>query len=76
VPDEDARAAGAKLVVQAIWYGSVRTPFTWEFAAELLERAGFAHVVRCAFHETRSGRADLGGLDNRARETLFVEATK
>src|SRR5512139_2177396 len=26
VPDEHARAIGAKLVTQIIWYGSVRTP--------------------------------------------------
>jgi hypothetical protein len=74
VPDADARAAGAKLVVQAIWYGSVRTPFTFDFAAEQLARAGFRDVVRCAFHETRSARPDVAALDNRERESLFVEA--
>jgi hypothetical protein len=74
VPDDDARCIGAKLVTQIIWYGSVRTPFTFDFAAELLGNAGFARVVRCAFGETHSEHPDIVQLDNRERETLFVEA--
>lgn len=74
VPDEDARSPGAKLVTQIIWYGSVRTPFTLDFAREQLEAAGFRDVQRCAFRETRSPHADIVRLDNRERESLFVEA--
>jgi SAM-dependent methyltransferase len=74
VPDSDARRLGAKLVTQIIWYGSVRTPFTFDFALECLERARFGSVRRCAFGETFSGDPAIASLDNRERESLFVEA--
>jgi SAM-dependent methyltransferase len=74
VPDEDARSVGAKLVMQAIWYGSVRTPFTWDFACEACARAGFADVRRAAFQRTTTWHDDIVRLDNRERETLFFEA--
>lgn len=74
VPDEDARAIGAKLVTQIIWYGSVRTPFTFDFAQEVLASAGFRQVTRCAYRQTASPHADIVSLDNRERESLFVEA--
>jgi predicted SAM-dependent methyltransferase len=74
VPDTDARSVGAKLVTQVIWYGSVRTPCTFEFLDEWLTSAGFVDVVRSAFGESRM--AGLAALDNRERESLFVEAVK
>ena len=74
VPDEEVRSAGAKLVVQAIWYGSVRTPFTWDFAREMCEKAGFRTIHRAEFGRTVSGGRDITRLDNRERETLFFEA--
>ncbi|MED5618287.1 class I SAM-dependent methyltransferase [Ideonella sp. BN130291] len=74
VPDEHARSIGAKLVTQIIWYGSVFTPFTYGFAEELLENAGYSNIRRCAFGETTSEWPDIVALDNRERESLFVEA--
>jgi predicted SAM-dependent methyltransferase len=74
VPDHDAVAIGAKLVTQIVWYGSVRTPFTFDFAGELLHGSGFSRVERCAFRLTSSRFADIVALDNRERETLFLEA--
>jgi hypothetical protein len=76
VPDADARAIGAKLVTQLIWYGSVRTPFNWDFARESVLQAGLREPVRCAFGETRHGDTRIVELDNRERESLFVEAVK
>jgi len=76
VPDADAATPGAKLVTQIIWYGSVRTPFTFEFADEWLRKAGFGDVVRCAYKQTKSPYTDIVALDNRERETLFIEAVK
>ena len=76
VPDRDARSVGAKLVTQIIWYGTVRTPFTFDYACEVLEDAGFTSVVRCAFRETKSGYKPLADLDNRERESLFMEARR
>ncbi len=75
VPDEHARDIGSKLVTQVIWYGSVRTPFTFGFAQELLSGAGFQDIRRCSFGQTASAFADIVSLDNRERESLFVEAT-
>jgi SAM-dependent methyltransferase len=74
IPDQDAKAVGAKLVTQIVWYGSVRTPFTFDFAFETLAAAGFRQIARCAFRETRHGDGGIVALDNRERETLFVEA--
>jgi predicted SAM-dependent methyltransferase len=74
VPDGDARSVGAKLITQIVWYGSVRTPCNFEFVAEWLTNAGFADIMRCRYGESR--RQGLAELDNRARETLFVEAAK
>jgi SAM-dependent methyltransferase len=74
VPDEDARDCGAKFVTQIIWYGSVRTPFTFGYAREVLHAAGFRDVRRCEFGRTATGDAGIVALDNRPRETLFVEA--
>lgn len=76
VPDEDARSVGAKLVTQIIWYGSVLTPFTFDFAEELLHDAGFSAVCRCPFKQTASSHPDIVSLDNRERESLFVEARR
>jgi SAM-dependent methyltransferase len=76
IPDGEVTTLSGKLIVQLTWYGSVRTPFTWEFARELLLRAGYGRVVRCAFRLTASAYADIVDLDNRERESLFVEAVK
>ena len=74
VPDRDARCAGAKLVTQIVWYGSVRTPCTFGFLQEWLANAGFVDIARASFGHSRS--AGLAELDNRERESLFVEAAK
>jgi predicted SAM-dependent methyltransferase len=73
VPDADVVTVGGKLAVQISWYGSVRTPFTHAFIEELLARAGFARPTPCRFGETRSRHAEIVALDNRERESLFVE---
>ena len=74
--EEAIAVLGAKLVTQIVWYGSVRTPFTFDFAEELLRKAGFASVQRCAFRRTASSYPQIVELDNRERESLFVEAVK
>ncbi len=76
VPDRDAQDIGAKLVAQIVWYGSVRTPFTYGFVQEMSLRAGFRHVRRCGFRQTMSPYSDIVSLDNRERESLFVEAVR
>jgi predicted SAM-dependent methyltransferase len=76
VPDEDAHSLGAKLVVQLMWYGYSRTVFTEDFIEEQLAKAGFQKVARCRCRETASPFPEIASLDNRERESLFVEATK
>lgn len=74
VPDAHARSVSAKLVTQLIWYGSVLTPFNFEFAQELLHDAGYGDIRRCGFRESASGIDGITALDNRERESFFVEA--
>jgi SAM-dependent methyltransferase len=76
VPDEHARTIGSKLVTQIIWYGSVLTPFNFGYASEVLADAGFEDVRRCAYRRTASSHADIVALDNRERESLFIEARR
>ncbi len=76
IPDEESATISGKLIIQMTWYGSNRMMFTWEFARELLLRAGFREVVRCAFRETASRYPEIVALDNRERESLFVEAVR
>jgi SAM-dependent methyltransferase len=76
IPDEETGTLGGKLIVQAIWYGSTRTPFTWDFVHELAVKADFREVTRCKFRHTESAWPEIVELDNRERETLFVETVK
>ena len=76
VPDEETRTISGKLIVQMTWYGASRTLFTFQFADELLRRAGFAAVRRCAFRGTGRRFPAIVARDDRERESLFVEAEK
>jgi predicted SAM-dependent methyltransferase len=76
VPDEDARSIGAKFVTQMVWYGYSRTLFVHDFVEELLERAGFSQVHRCEYRQTAGPWPDIVELDNRERESLFMEGVK
>ena len=76
VPDCDAQAIGTKLVTQLVWYGSVRTPLTFDCMEEWLLREGFHDIRRCDFRRTLSPYPDIVSLDNRPRESFFVEARK
>ncbi len=76
VPDQDARSLGGKLISRLVWYGVTRTPFTYDFAAELLQSAGFAEVARCGFKRTASRFPEIVELDSRPGESLFIEGTK
>lgn len=73
VPDEDAASLGAKLCTQVMWYGHSRCVFTPDFAEELLRRAGFAKAAPCEYHRTASPYADITALDDRPKETFFIE---
>jgi predicted SAM-dependent methyltransferase len=74
-PDE-VQSLGGKLIVQMLWYGYSRSLFTGDFAAELLEKAGFEQVRPCRYRQTASAFAEIVALDNREDESLYVEARK
>lgn len=76
VPDDEVRSLGGKLAVQLTWYGYSRTPFTEDFACELLRKAGFRRVSTRGFQETGSAHPGIVELDDRERESLFVEGVK
>lgn len=64
------------MIIQLTWYGDSRIMFTNDFAREVLLKAGFCAVTRCAYRETVSRFPEIVALDNRERETLFIEAEK
>jgi len=74
IPDDEVKSLGAKLIVQLIWYGYSHTLFTYEFIHEMLLKAGFSRVNQCGFRQTKSSHSAIVELDNRAAESLFVEA--
>ena len=74
-PDEDARSLGGKLAVQLTWYGYSRSLFTYDFVEEL-SRSRLREGIRCEFRLTASRFREIVDLDNRERESLFVEAER
>ena len=76
IPDEDMKSFGGKFILMTIWYGYTRTLFVYEFAEELLLRAGFSSISECSYQQSKSSYEGITELDNREAETLFVEAVK
>ncbi len=76
IPNEEWRSIGSKFVVQMVWYGYSRTMFNHDFVAELLIKAQFSQVTRCEFQQTASPYPEIVEIDNRERESLFVEAVR
>jgi predicted SAM-dependent methyltransferase len=74
--DEAAESPGGRFIAHMLWYGYSRTLFTVDFAAELLEKAGFIDVSECAFRETMSDFTEITGLDNREDESFYIEARR
>jgi SAM-dependent methyltransferase len=76
ISDEEMQTLGGKLATQLVWYGYSRTVFLPEFVEELLLKAGFHCVDHVEYGETRSEYPEIVSLDNRRRESFFVEARK
>jgi predicted SAM-dependent methyltransferase len=76
IPDDEVRSLGGKMIVQLTWYGYSKSMYTFDFAEELLYRAGFRRVVRCGYRETASEHPEITALDNREPESFFVDAFK
>lgn len=73
-PDE-LRSSGGRFIVHMLWYGHSHTLFTADFVEELLVKAEFEEVVECRYRRTASRFPEIVELDNRERESLYVEAT-
>jgi hypothetical protein len=65
-----------KFIVQMTWYGTNLMMFTFQLASELLGRAGFRDVCRAEYGETTSPFPEIVALDNRPKESFYVEAVK
>jgi ubiquinone/menaquinone biosynthesis C-methylase UbiE len=76
IPHEVCTSLSGKLIAQIVWYGRSRTPMTYEFTAELLQKAGFRNICRCDFRQTAGPFPAIVDLDNREQESFFVEAVK
>lgn len=76
IPDEEMGTLGGKLIAQLVWYGYSRTMFVPEFVEELLHRARFSEVHHLALGRTASPFPEIVALDDRPRESFFVEAIR
>jgi SAM-dependent methyltransferase len=76
VPPEEAGSPGGRFLAHILWFGWSRTLFTADFAAELLERAGFERVEVVSHGRTTTPFGSLTALDNRPGESLQVEGRK
>jgi SAM-dependent methyltransferase len=63
-------------ITHILWYNCTRTLFTYEFAEELLQNAGFNDIRRATYRQTSSIYPEIVELDNREHESFFVEAVK
>jgi predicted SAM-dependent methyltransferase len=76
IPDDEVRTLAGKLSIQMTWYGHSRSLLTQTFVAELAEKAGFAATRGCAYRETAGPYPGIVELDNRPKESFFLEAEK
>ncbi len=76
IPDHESATLAGKLIIQMTWYGWSRIMFTYAFAEEQLRKAGFDTIAECAYRATRGPHPEIIALDNRERESFFVEAVK
>jgi predicted SAM-dependent methyltransferase len=76
VPPEEIASHGGRFLAHSLWFGYTRTLFTADFVAELLEKAAFERVRVCAYRRTASPFGSVVRLDNRPRESMYLEARK
>jgi predicted SAM-dependent methyltransferase len=76
VPAEEVSSVGGRMIVHTLWFGFSRSLFTLDFAEELLAKAGFEDVRASECGRTAGPFGRIVELDNRAEESIFVEARK
>src|SRR5262249_7350607 len=74
--DWDWNTISGNFITHILDYNYTKTPFTYEFAEELLRKSGFRTVCRVAYRQTTSFYPDIVELDNRREESFYVEAIK
>jgi SAM-dependent methyltransferase len=72
----DWETISGNFITQIVWHGYTNTPFTYEFAEELLDKAGFSDIRRVAYRQTVSPYPEITELDSREGESFYVEAFK
>jgi ubiquinone/menaquinone biosynthesis C-methylase UbiE len=72
----DWNTLSGNFITQILWYNHTHTLFTYEFAEELLRKAGFQDVRRVVYHQTISPYPEIVELDSRKGESFYVEAFK
>jgi ubiquinone/menaquinone biosynthesis C-methylase UbiE len=72
----DWDTVAGNFISHVLWYNVTRTPFTYEFAEELLKKSGYTAVVRVSYRQTASPHPEIVELDSRPAESFYVEATK
>ena len=73
---DDWATLSGTFITYLLWYSYNRTLFTYEFVAELLNKAGFQEVRRVAYQQTASPYPEIVELDSRPEESFYVEAVK
>ena len=73
---QDWETISGNFITQVIWHGYNRTPFTYEFAEELVLKAGFREARRVNYRQTASGYPEIVDLDTREHESFYLEAWK
>jgi predicted SAM-dependent methyltransferase len=76
VDRDEVKSRGGRFIVHMLWYGYSRTLFTADFVEELLIKAGLKEVTECRYRKTHSRFPEIVNLDNRERESFYIEATR
>ena len=73
---QDWETISGNFITQITWHGYNRTLFTYEFAEELVLKAGFREARRVAYRQTASRYPEIVELDSREDESFYLEAWK
>jgi ubiquinone/menaquinone biosynthesis C-methylase UbiE len=73
---DDWGTLSGNFITYLLWHSYNHTLFTYEFAAELLRKAGFRAVRQVAYRQTSSAHPEIVELDTRPEESFYVEAFK
>jgi SAM-dependent methyltransferase len=76
VASDGITSRGGRFITHILDSGRLQSPFTFDFAQELLVGVGFVDVTRCAYEETASSYSEIVEFDIREGESLFIEATR